>query len=161
MRDLDAPSLETCESGDGASRGWVACLRRGTLEVWFAGGPGIGRIGYTLDNKDAADAAVAVETGKMLGNLASEREAELERVVEDGRLWDRAQVIPQEVEGASGFRTVSVSLDSRLMGHLVEQYENEEVWLDEKVSDLIQEAQKLARALSGLEDADPDGGLDL
>jgi hypothetical protein len=64
-------------------------LKQGNRELWFAGGPGIG---YALANKDAANAAVALEMGKLVDSLTPDRQEELMRTVQNGSLGDRVRV---------------------------------------------------------------------
>ena len=151
MDDDAEPWIETQEAAFG---GWVTCLRRGSREIWFAGGPGIGRIGYELANEDAANAAVALEMGKLM----PDRHAELERTLKDGCLGDRSKVVFEDVEDASGITIMSVSLDGDPMGHLVEVNENKNAWFDQRVSSEIEEARELALTLSKTSIPGPSGG---
>ena len=152
MDDGAAPSIEIKASEFG---GWVACLRRGGREIWFAGGPGIGRIGYELANEDVANAAIALERGR----LVPDRHAEFEEVVQNGWLGERSKVISEDVNDVPEIKTISVFLDGELMGHLVEVHEGENVWLDQSVSEEIEEARELARELSDTDNPAPSGGF--
>ena len=103
MSDNQAPSITHHAAPSGH---WSSCLTvRAGVQIWFVGGPRIGRLGYTLTSQEGADAAVSAECLKLdikeqgltqaeLIKAERRTEAELDKVIERNAglccalLWD-------------------------------------------------------------------------
>lgn len=95
MSDTDAPSITHHAAPSGH---WSSCLTvRDGIEIWFAGGPRTGRLGYTLTSREGADAAVSAECLKLdikaeglteadLIKAKRLTEAQLDKIIEQNRL---------------------------------------------------------------------------
>jgi len=67
---------------------WVGCLKKGTLEIWFGGGPGCGRLASTYSNKQSASAAVKIALDEVGQKTLSRARQSLTAQAEQGKLPD-------------------------------------------------------------------------
>lgn len=97
---------------------WSCCLRKGTAEVWVAGGPGVGMIGYALSNKTGAEAAIAFETAEL--NLKDDLDQkELWRIVNANKPCFKVLITSEPSTVSAEFLVASIWFESTLFGHLV------------------------------------------
>ena len=146
MKEFASSALEVHAASHG---GWTACLRKGPIEIWFAGGPGIGRLGYTLTSKVAANAAIDLEYKRQNQRSTIERERDRWKVVFRHR-HTRVGVTVEELPGEPQTQTVTISYDGDQVGTLVAVYEDSDLRFNGKVYSEVTDAQESARTLAGL-----------
>lgn len=127
MSDTDAPSITHHAAPSGH---WSSCLTvRDGVEIWFAGGPRTGRLGYTLTSREGADAAVAAECLKLDikadGLTKAEfhktrrlADAELARVIDQNRSPSSVEISYEKSLTSDDYSVVSVKIDGELCAYL-------------------------------------------
>ena len=111
--------LPTLTNFEGPSNGWTACLKRGEFEIWFAGGPGIGRLGYTFPNGKIASAALKSAMDKEFADDEFNKRADTSKIVdEEIRAFNLRVEINCEAINEK-FEVISAWMDGYFFGHIL------------------------------------------